>query len=72
MQYLFIPAEAILYLQICAICLIVVAVCWALEFIQNMRIKAIQLETAKIEHETAKRQQELVLQAILERQNRKP
>lgn len=71
MQYLFIPIEAVFYLKICALALIVVAVCRLIEFVQGMRIKAVEMDTARVENETAKHQQNLVLEAIRERQNRK-
>ena len=71
MEYLLIPIEAVFYLKISAACLIIVAVCRVLEFAQTMRIKAIELEKARIAQETAHHQKQLILEAIAERQNRK-
>lgn len=47
MQYVILTAELILYAQICAVCLIIVAACRVAEFVQTMRIKAVELEAAK-------------------------
>lgn len=71
MEYLIIPSQSIFYLQICTIALIVVGVCRVIEFAQSMRIKAVELDKARIERETAAYQRQLVLAAIMERQNRK-
>ena len=71
MENIVIPIEAIFYLKISAACLVVVAVCRVLECIQTMRIKAVDLDTANIQRESAHHQKQLILEAIAERQNRK-
>lgn len=52
-DYLHIPVEALVYLKICCFALVIIAACRIVEFIENIRLSGIKMNTARLEEEAA-------------------